>query len=481
MEIIKGHKLPINQEFWYEAQQRTFWKNSYDAGDKYVISHDERLRPVLRQHAGETNESYQNRIDQADVPSYVSNIVDIYTGFADRHPVNRPTSPTWYTEFIESVDSNDTTISEFMKKALTLAFIEKYCFILVNNDADEVETAAEAAAVKARWKIICANNVPYFKEEFGVVKEAIVMLDEYKRGYFEAIYLTDGYYRQLKLQKTGNYTGTLAASSECNLIVEEVGPEIESFDKCPLVMLDLNLNLVEHVANSQRAILNLQSSQDTCADRTVFNVSVITGAEDLLGDGNQGPGNASLNRRRLPMGNGTTLVLPQGATLEFKTPPSTAIDSIEMMIKRRHEQIYQYAGVGNSSTSQAESGVAKVMRFDEVQVRVITIAKAEEKAENRAMKITAQILGQEYPGNATYSRDFSIPDLMEDLERYQKMGGVVPKVIKRQEAIALASHYDLTDEQKKELEDELDGEPEPENEVTTPPSETPPPAPEVEE
>lgn len=450
MDIAIGSKLPISPDFWDEQKARSFWRRSYKAGAHYAYGQDALGGPILFPMTGETDKQAANftrRQSRAAPIGKVGSIIDRYVGFCTRQPASRPTGPQWFIDFLNSVDGDETSMTEFQTELLRKGLIEKEAYVLINTTNEDGDTVSslQAEGVQARLSIVCADKIPYIVEQYGVIKEVFMITDQKDEESFTGYLMTPATIQELVI--TRKASEKYNSNNTYDYVVTSVGPVIENaYEAVPLVKFCPGTDMIEHLSEMQRQLLNHTSLRDTGMTDTVFNQQVFTGVDD-----------DTESRIDIRRGSDMIICLPKDADVKYVAPPADTIKQIQDVINDTKAEIDSFAGVGTTESNGVESGLAKAFKFDELNVRIATIVKALQKSENKIVKLVSIGLGYDYPGDCKWPNDFQTPVKTEDLDTTTKvLSSALPTILKQTEVKNFASeHYELDAASTKLLDEQI--------------------------
>jgi len=438
-----GKKLPTSDDFFELQRCRKFWRGSYEAGHKYRFLTDCNGEPVLWRYNGEDNEAYARRQVRVTVQPHVRTIVDKYIGFMFRSAPTRAQEPDWYTDFNKNVDGQGTSIDELLESMAHTGIVELESFVYVTS-SENAEQVSGADDVEPRALVIPPCNVPWCSKSHGRVHQAIILVTIQDQLF--GLWIDDTIIQIIHLKETMDKQW---------YIVEGFGEEIQhNMGRAPLLHLNPRVKMVPDIAESTREIYNQSSLLNQNLYNTTFNQFAITGIDpgQPYGADEQGSEPAETGTER-------EIMLPAGADMKWVGPPPTTISVIREVIRDHRKFINESAGIGSLEVNQAESGLAKAFKFDELNVRMVRLIGDIEKLENDLLVLAARAIG--VPDDVEpvqWPNDVSVPDLVQEFERTDKIAssGNIPNVIKKREMMNLAALYDLSTEQREQLQAQLD-------------------------
>lgn len=463
--ITVGEELPHDPTFDNDHKARAFWRASYKTGRDYARAHDANGGEMLWRHEREQAESYLRRQRTTKPRNHAGPIIRRYNDFVFRTPATRPTDEAGgelYQQLIDDVDGKGTPVDRFMRLALGVAQVDRETYILADStkasDAGQMTVAqAQAMGVRPILRRMNADAVVWSCIRDGVVLEALLLLvrddgTEYARWYGETTTL------DVEL-KPDPLVGIMATKKWPR--VAGVGTEVQhGYDGCPLVLLrplldqlgdDPGEAQIHPMAEAQQAIFNLLSLLNEETYNVCFSQIIATGVSaDQVKD--------------VTFGSQRLLCLP-APNADFKVigaDPAQA-ESIRTYIADEERELYRIAGVQTgdptSAPGDAESGVAKAFRFNDLAANLSALASACEDAENCVFDRLFSAQGAEKPGPVKYPQEFDLPIMADELSDVIRVVSVqqIPDSIKRHMLRRFADRsLALSDEENDELAKELD-------------------------
>jgi hypothetical protein len=414
------------------------------------------MLPILPRHEREPDEEpckrYTRRLSQAVGRPYVRSIVSRFNDHVCRQPVERPDAGGEYADLVADADGAGTTLAALMRRALRMAQVEGTAYLLADAlrvGTFESQAQALAAGQRSILRVVTPDAVLDWREDAhgNVVAGLVVLVDDAGNHYgwnvdAEAVQRVE----LAQERATGSATWRVVA----------VGPLMpHTAGGCPLVRLTPLVGATsqaEPIAESQKAICNLESWLREELQASTFTVPVILGADPEL-------------VKAPTVGAGMIMVIPPVAgtvpSLDRIAADPTQADSLRQSLDREVRELYRAAGLapGNpTEVGQPESGVAKAFAFNEVEATLAALADAAEAAENRAVAMAAGWGGWAYPGDCDWPDDFAPQDLAAELDFTIRLttATTAPPVLRQKAWREFAGRWgNLTPEEQATLEREL--------------------------
>lgn len=440
MKLTPGTKLPHSKNYSKMVVSRRFYQSAYKGGQKFRDAHDEYGDPVLWRYNEENYADYERRRKRGRVHPHLSSIIDKYVSFALRNGPKRMATTEWYDKFIHDVNNNGTDINKYLEHALTQSMINLEHYAIVSTNSLENVVLGDTD-VKPIIKSVYADDVPWTCISHDTVTKAIVLLQDDKyickqnpEGKY-AIYADTVQIIKMTISKS---------NSDWFVIKDIVDHYEHKLGRCPLIRISSETEMTPSVANAMLDLFNYDSLLKQNCFNTTFNQKVYTGIDERPDEINEGTDVA--------------VGLPSGADVKFVAPPPSTITTIQNLISDNNKLINSYAGIGTAEPNQVESGLAKAFKFDELNVRIVNIIKSLEKFENNINKVAARAIGMPEVDHVAWPDDVSLPDRLSEFERTDKItsSNNIPNVLKRKEIESLAALYDLSEQQKRRLQIELE-------------------------
>lgn len=208
------------------------------------------------------------------------------------------------------------------------------------------------------------------------------------------------------------------------------------------------------IARIGRNIFNLTSQLGEIFANVTFPMLYAPG-EGVM-DGQEGDAISS-DVSPIAIGTSRMMLLPEeaGTPPGYLVPPDGPAKLHMEERQRLIESMYFLASLERKDpdTINPQSGVAKAFDFRETRDRLVSLAIAAESAEQDILEIVSAY-GTTGEVNVSYSKNFGIQGVSEQIENYQKMSEVpLPPALKRRAALELteAIAEEATEEEREEL------------------------------
>jgi hypothetical protein len=462
LHLVRDQELPQSAAYEDEVVARAFWRSSYRTGRDYSKSRDATGGPMLWAHERELADGYTRRLKTTKPRNHAGPIIRRYNDFVFRTPATRADAEgdgggdPLYATLVDDVDGRGTSLDRFMREALQVAQVDREAYLLPDStkpaDAGQLTVAqAKAKGVRPIARRIDADAVPWWVIREGVLVEAVVLLEREDGTAFARWY---GPATQMDIELTQP-----KSPGEWYRVTSWGGETPHKYGACPLVplapMFDTVANQrgesqIHPLAESQQAIYNYLSLLNEELFNVVFSQVIATGvsATDVK--------NTSFGSARL-----LCLPNPQAKFDVLGADPDQAT-SIRTSIADEERELYRMAGIATgdpmASPGDAESGVAKAFRFNDLAANLSALADACQTAENALMDRIYSAQGKTKPGPAQYPQEFDLPVMADELSDIIRAISVqqIPDVIKKHMVRRFADRsLGLSDDEDAELESEL--------------------------
>lgn len=462
LTIPTGKPLPVHPRYEDEAKARAFWRLSFHTGRKYVDGIDATGLPVIPAHERE-REGYARRKQLTKPRNHAGPIIRRYNDHVFRRPAQRDTDTKdeVYRLLLTDADGKGTTLPEFMKRTLLKAQIEREAYIMPDTTAPAdgaplTVAQAQAKGVRPFLRRLGADAVVWWRDYDGMMVECLVLLEREDGTEFARWYGAKEYVEiTFKLGDNGK--------PDKQRTVEAVTPPAaHGYDGCPIVRVrplftdddseaDCGEAQIAPMAYSQQMIANFLS----LLTEETFNITFTQYV--ALGVSAEQVGNTMVGNNRL-----LCIPNPQGSIDKIGADPAQA-DSIRTSIMDEQRELYRIAGVDAGSSTdgggQAESGLAKAFKHNDLAANLAALALASQSSENLAVRRVFAALKRTLPKPAGYPTDFDLPQLADELN--ETIRGLVttqlPAVLRRKLAQRFATrNFELSQDEKAELQIALD-------------------------
>ncbi len=442
IKLKVGETLPLHADYSDDALARAFWRLTYETGRKYIRGLDARGGKVLIPHERE-KEGYERRLSMTKPRNHAGPIIRRYNNHVFRIEAQRSDDEsTVYQELLADVDGHGNNINAFMAKALERAQVERESYIMVDStkDTDEETTQAQAdeSGARAVLKLICADSVLNWTEYDDAITELLVTMQREDGTKFARLY-NDETYQEIELKEDGKS-------------IASFGDEIaHGYNALPIIRMRpfCGESQISPLAESQQCITNLMSWLIEEMGNITFSQMVASGV-------------AASDVKDVYVGNNRMICLPNpAAKLDMIGADPAQAESLRAAIKDEERELYRVAGIQADDPTKAgapESGIAKAFKHNDLSANLAALASCVEDAENQAMKILFDVIGEEYPGDVKFPDDFDLPNIADDLAEVISAVTVtaLPKTIKNKITADFAQrHLTLTKEEAASLKTEL--------------------------
>ncbi len=445
IKLKVGESLPLHASYKDDHLARDFWRLTFKTGRHYISGLDAMGGKILIPHERET-EGYTRRLRMTKPRNHSGPIIRRYNNHVFRVEAKRSDdASTIYQELLADIDGHGANINTFMKKALEKAQVERESYIMVDstNDMDGEMTQAQAddAGVRAVFKLICADSVLNWTEYDDALTELLVIMCREDGTKFARLY-NDETYQEAEIKDENN-----------TLTVLSVGAEVaHGYSALPIVRMRPfeDESQISPLAEVQQCITNLMSWNMEEAGNITFSQMVASGV-------------AASDIGEMKIGNNRLICLPNpAAKVDMIGADPAQGERLSSMIKDEERELYRVAGIQaddpTSGRAVPESGIAKAFKHNDLSANLSSLAGCVEDAENQAMKILFDAIGEPYPGDVKFPDDFDLPNIADDLAEVISAVTVtaLPKTIKNKITADFAQrHLSLTPEEEKTMQSEM--------------------------
>lgn len=360
----------------------------------------------LIKHKRETDEDYATRQENAYYLNYFAPITNSLVTPIFKKPATRDwTGAKNFMElFVQDIDGNKTTISEFMKRAALKAKLYGSCFIVVDNFSTYQEDETVADVLKSR-------KIPY---AFCLTPQQIISYEADKIGIITSIDFQDikqinsdaGKYYAMHFDRT-----SWKRYDDKNIY--ETGTH--NLGRVPVTVLtckqleDMTLTPPPELlslAKVAKAIYNTSSWLMEIFRSVTFPLLTIP----------------SLDAKNIVIGNNNALGYEPEYSHEpnFIAPPSDPANVLKEHILDLVQEMYRMAGLSFvTGTKTDTSGVSKQWDFERLNQQLADFAQNIQRAEADLINIFSLWINQPIEYNVSYPNDFNISDIAYELENAQ--------------------------------------------------------------
>lgn len=456
---------PLKRHDAYDSDliARAFWRLSFRCGRQYATGKDAKGKEILVRHEREKDDGYQRRLRVTKPRNHVGPIIRKYNDFVFRKEAERPDEKTeavtsLYARLLADADGKGTCLEEFMRTCTRVAQVEREAYILPDSNAPtdgaEISKAqAKEGNVRPFFRRIPPDAVLNWRDQDGVLVEAVILLTDADGNLFSKHY-------------TATTVTDIKLSPEKDAVngykVLEVGdPKPHKATACPLVRLrpqfdgddegnEPGESQASPLAELQQAIFNSVSLLKEELFNVTFSQIVALGvtAEQV---------------KSAEVGSNRVICIPNpgGSWDTIGADPAQA-DSIRKDITDESRELYRIAGISSSDPlegpGQAESGVARAFKFNDLAANLSALADAAESAENSAMARLFEMNGETVPESAKYPDDFDSPVFSDELDAtIRAIDSGMPRTMVKKIAQRFAKrNLALSDEETAKVDTELD-------------------------
>lgn len=461
LDVQLNKPLPKHHSYDSDAKARAFWRLSFRCGRDYARGRDARGDEILVHHEREGQDAYQRRLRVTKPRNHVGPIIRKYNDFVFRKDAMRakPGSNETLDLLLEDADNKGTPLIAFMRSITQMAQIEREAYILpdTNKPADgSIATQAQADEAKIRpfLRAIPPDAVVNWRDYEGVMVEAIISFEDADGNPF-ALWL-DAKKRRIITLKVDETTAK-------TLVVLGIGPATpHGCDRCPLVRVrpmfdgdgrESGESQASPLAELQQAVFNSVSLLKEELFNVTFSQIVALGV-------------TADQVKETPLGSNRVICIPNpgGSWDTIGADPAQAA-SIREDIRDESRELYRIAGVSSGDPlegpTQAESGVARAFKFNDLAANLSALADAAENGENAAIRNLCLMNGKDDPEPAHYPEAFESPVFGDELkEASLSISSGLPKVMIKKIVQRFAErNLQLSDAEKKEADAEIDAGP----------------------
>lgn len=470
-----GKRLPLHPSYEADKDARAYWRLSYRVGRDYRDGNDPHGESILVKHGLEDDSDYKRRKRLTKPRNYVGPIIRKYADFVFRKHMTMPAEAE-QTDLqgllFEDVDGNGTDWEKFWRRRCVRAQIDREHYVLADSTVAPGVTLTQAQAQQQGARVylrpIDADHVVWWRDHMGGLSECIVLMRHAETGelfarYYNATHQQDIWIKQDEDQT--NYSALIVAGTD-----EE---RRHDWGKLPLVRLrpmfddiddtaedaDAGESQVGPLADSQATLYNLQALHLEEIHQNTYTQWFAFGANphDVEGDNNPQQG----SQGRVQWGS-NRLVIFQDANGKVERIGSDVAqaDSIRAAMLAEESNLFRTAGVtapdALTGNGNAESGIARAFKFNDLDANLASLADAVEEAANQCLDVLHR--GQEFP-------PISMPDDFAPSDYGQELAVMLdalsspqmPSVLRKRTVLRFADrNLELSEDERADLETELD-------------------------
>lgn len=426
-------------------------RQAYAGGEEFIS------RENLFSHCRERDEEYVDRLSRAYYLNYSSPIVDTYSFFLFKTPVQRTYNDSLRMKmFMENCDLKGTSFDEFIKNLVSSILIAGREFVVLDVPRVETNTVLDE---------LVANKRPYV---YSIKTENVLDFEEDERGLVWIKYI------ETRSNKNGSWDYEGDSTSDVIVIwgrgfyqvYTEKGELLEniklSIDFVPIVEIKFleGDSLIKDIARVNRALFNWCSLLDEILYRQTFSWLVIPGDKS-----------ESLQEKKIGTSWAWTFDPESKHAPQFISPDASQASTLETRCEKAISEIYRIANLDWANSQMAnKSGIAKAYDFMNVNKALSALAYSLQEGEKKLFKLFAKYYGAEtdlsdselkgeYDIYIQYPSEFSYTALSEKLSRLYE--GLTTEFSKRFKKLCAQQIVDsifpmLADNTKKEINDEIE-------------------------
>lgn len=375
----------------------------------------------LWRYPNEIPEDFKDRQTQARYHNYARSLVDLYVGHLLGKDVSRDTTTDELKAFWADVDGAGTSLSDFLRRAVTLALAIGHAGILIDKTADR---AAGPSRAEETGRVILRLYLP----------QAIL---DWR--------LPDGDISAVKLREvveSPNLADTGAARATSRILLwtdtewarfdeatgDLIADGIHALGMAPFVVIrpipsavwGFIGNSLFGNANVFKALFNRSSEEDQTLRGQAFSILTVNVPTD---------GQVADVKTQLGSDIGTMRALVVQGDARYITADMQAPEQIRTNIAYLVAELYRMAQVPfQRDSKEAESGEAIALKHRELNDRLTAVATDLERAEKQIalgwfawMSPSPEAAVTAFEASETtvaYSREFFIADMLSELEKW---------------------------------------------------------------
>lgn len=378
----------------------------------------------LFKHKKERHEDYKERIDMSYYYNFCAPIIDIYTNHLFKESVNEDWGniENLIDDRKDDIDRKGSSIIEFRKETAELAQLYGHVFVVTDKpstDRNIVSLAQQKEEGLFPYLTLFhpQDVLNWALDEFG--QPYWVMLRESMNGNIDPF--------AFNAKNTDMVQYRLWTRTEWilfNSSFEEIGKANHPCGKVPIDIVYnkpskkcrnfLGISEIADIAFITRDIYNKCSELNEIIRNQTFAILTLQGK--------------STDYDELSVGTSKALLYPRDSQQPgYISPASENATVLMTQIDRQVHKIFQLAKLEGGTASQekqvdSQSGISKAFDFQETNSALAKKAGHMEDAEMRIWDTFARWEGQKsFEGSISYSRDFNIQDLNQDLDEAEKL------------------------------------------------------------
>lgn len=392
-----------------------FFVRSYMGGSSY------KRGDYLLQHPFESSANYERRKETAYYYNYCAPIVDVFTSHlfkkgAVRDYGNLSGDPL-FQSFLFDADLNGANFHQFMRDGARFASIYGHVSFIIDKPGVETKTKAEARDKDIRPYItmVTPENVldwTYARDERGSLNLSMVK-----------IYEGAGEYRIWTKEDWSLWKVTVNDDDDESVKLLDSGDH--SLGKVPIVTLYNKSTTIrmkgvsdlEDIADINKNIYYLCSDAKEIIENTAFPMLAVPYSKMTSDDEVEvGPKNIFQFDPEF-----------SGAKPYWLEAPHSSLSEIREWVRQDINEIHRIAKMGGARATEgsgrSQSGVALELEYQQLHALLSEKADNIEQAERDIFNFWALWEAREFSGYVDYPDDFSVRDLLNDLDKSIKAQG----------------------------------------------------------
>lgn len=384
----------------------------------------------LYQHRREDDIDFVTRKRMSRYSNFVKVIVNALTNPIFKKTIVRDFATNQMLErFCENVDGKGTSINKFMKKATKWARVYGRVFIVEDNFTADQMAVNELDALEKRQFPYLYLVRPDQIIDYECDKNGLFLMFKYKlrsrttKNDLKSNISYNEWTWKLNSWECKDEDGnsTLGENKLCRVPVVSLSATDEKDD------IVLPVPTMLHIAKANRDIFNRDSEKREILRNQCFPVLVYPITTNMANQIKQ----VDENGNEIGLNIGTNNMLIVDATHSsmptFIAPPIQPIQIIQQEIKDTVDDMFRQAGLTSVvAVETKQSGVAKQWDFEETNHNLADMAENCESAEIGLFELFQKWTGKEIIDlKIKYPREFNITDVIDELEKAQKMKDLV--------------------------------------------------------
>ncbi len=394
-----------------------FFVRSYMGGSSY------KRGDYLLQHPFESSANYERRKETAYYYNYCAPIVDVFTSHLFKKSAVRDygslmRDPLFHS-FLYDSDLNGSNFSQFMRDGARYASVYGHVCFIIDKPMVETKTKAEARDkdIRPYISMITPENIldwSYRRDDRGSLKLTMVKIYE-GGGEYRIWTESDWSLWKVTSDDEEDSGATLIERGDHDL---GVVPLVTLYIKSSTVRMK-GISDLEDIADINKNIYYLCSDAKEIIENTAFPMLAVPYSKMTSDDEIEvGPKNIFQFDPELTSGKPYWLEAPH-----------SSLSEIREWVRQDINEIHRIAKMGGArateGASRSQSGVALELEYQQLHALLSEKADNIEQAERDVLKLWARWEGRDFDGFVDYPDDFSVRDLMNDLDKSIKAQGAV--------------------------------------------------------